>query len=403
MGGENQAKVLSNTVVARTDLMNSIYLDHNATSPVHPEVIEAMRQCYHKYFGNASSPHSVGRRARSAIDEARDRIAEILGAQLCGTQHDRLIFTSGGTEANNLALFGITRSDGGRVITSAIEHPSIHLAADELSRRGLDVVRLPVQSSGVIWIERIDEYLMDQTQLVSVMLANNETGVLQPVSELVDRCVSAGIPVHTDAVQAIGKQSVHFRQLGVSALSMSAHKFQGPMGIGALLVKHDVDIQPLLFGGFQQLGLRPGTEPVALAVGMCKGLEIWRNQAHIIGKRMARFRDHFESLICSQITDIVIHGSDQARLPHTSNISFPGLDRQALLMALDLAGVACSTGSACASGSSEPSHVLIAMGCGKTLTDGSLRFSLGVSTTAQDIDQAALCICRVVKDLRDRS
>ena len=258
-----------------------LYLDHNSTTPIDARVVEAMERCWREGLANPASQHFAGRRARRAIEEAREGIAEILGANVSGMQADRLIFTSGGTEANNLALLGLTEAaaDGGQVIISAIEHPSITAAAEVLQRRGVDVQKLPVDANGVVQLGALEELLAKPTALVSVMLANNETGVLQPVAEIAQACAARGITMHTDAVQAVGKVPVHFRELGVSALTMAAHKFHGPLGIGALLLRHETQLAPQLWGGFQQSGLRPGTEPVALAVGMHKALALWKAEA----------------------------------------------------------------------------------------------------------------------------
>jgi cysteine desulfurase len=238
-----------------------------------------------------------------------------------------------------------------------------------------------------------------QTRLVSLMLGNNETGVLQPVAEAARMCQLRGIPLHTDAVQVVGKLPVNFRELGVAALSCTAHKFHGHQGIGALLVRHGVGIEPQMHGGFQQAGLRPGTEPVALAVGMHVALRLWHNERHERASRMAKLRDQLERRILAGVRNSQVVGADAPRLPHTSNIAFVGYDRQALFMALDLAGVACSTGSACASGSSEPSHVLVSMGCPEGVIRGSLRFSLGAFTTDAEIDEASERIMKACNHL----
>lgn len=379
-------------------MIDSIYLDHNATTPIYPEVLESMQICYESNLRNAASPHSFGRQSRAVLEGAREKIAGLLGAQLTGNKPDQLIFTSGGTEANNLALTGMASLPGSRCIVSAIEHPSVRLMANQLSQKDTDVVWLPVNPSGSVNPDDLKPLCTSDTRLVTVMLGNNETGVLQPIREIVNSC-DAGIPVHSDAVQVVGKQKVHFHDLGVASLSFSAHKFHGPMGIGGLLVRHDVHLTPLLHGGMQQMGLRPGTEPIALAVGMCKALEIWHANSDGNIKQLKNLRDRFESQLLNQLPWIVVHGMDQPRLPHTSNISFPGIDRQVLLMALDQAGIACSTGSACASGSSEPSPVLTAMGCREDLIRSSLRFSLGMTSRAHEVDWATSRIGNIVKDL----
>ncbi len=377
-----------------------IYLDHNATTPILPEVVGAMADYHAAGHANPSSPHQLGREARRVLEAARLGIARLLGANVTGPDADRLIFTSGGTEANNLALRGMVGQAPGRVVISAIEHPSLVGAAAYLAQQGYDIQRLSVSHDGVVQPDQLSGLLGEKTRLVSVMLGNNETGVLQPVGELAARCHELGIAMHTDAVQVVGKLLVNFRSLGVSALSISAHKFHGPSGIGALLVRSGTQLEPILFGGFHEWGLRPGSQSVALAVGMHRALELWYAERQARQERMTALRDRLEDLLRAGVPEVVVNGGNAQRLPHTSNISFPGLDRQALLMALDLAGVACSTGSACASGSSEPSPVLLAMGCPKAVTGGALRLSIGATTTVEEVERAADCILRVAKDLR---
>jgi len=375
----------------------SIYLDHNATTPMLPEVAEAMNQCWRAGPLNPSSQHSFGRRARQMIDSARETIGQLLGAVVDRFDGDKVIFTSGGTEANHLALAGLVDDPPGHVIISTIEHPSLLGAADQLRQRGFDVSYLPVDRRGVVEVARLDELLRPDTRLVSVMLGNNETGVLQPLAEVVERCARDHVPVHTDAVQVAGKLPIDFRALGVAAMTLNAHKLHGPVGVGALVVRGGQSLKPLWVGGFQQGALRPGTEGVALAVGFRTALELWNHDQVARSKRLATLRDRFESRLVEKCPQVVINGSEVSRLPHTSNVAFPGLDRQALVMALDLAGVACSTGSACASGSSEPSHVLTAMKLAREIVEGSLRFSLGVTTTEVEIDAAVETIARVVQ------
>jgi cysteine desulfurase len=383
-----------------------IYLDHNATTPVLPEVVEAMRACYAEPFLNPASQHEFGRRARRLLEDARYTIAHILGAQVDIHARDRLIFTSGGTEANNLAMLGLGRvgtahhirqeneeSVGGaqptpRFIISAIEHPSIAMLADELERRGYAVDRLGVDLNGVVRVDELAALIRPETRLVAVMLANNETGVVQPIAELAEICNKRQVPLHTDAVQAVGKFPVNFRELQVASMSVAAHKFHGPIGIGALLVRHGVELAPQIFGGFQQAGERPGTESVALAVGMSRALEAWHGESSIRDARLRNLRDRFEQSIRAGWPAAVVIGAQAERLPHTSQIAFVGLDRQALFMALDQAGVACSPGSACASGSSEPSPVLLAMGCDAAVVRSALRFSFGGFTTAAEVEAA---------------
>jgi len=380
-----------------------IYLDHNSTTPPLPEVLAAMAECQQSVYANPESQHQLGRRARQVLEEAREGIARLLGAEMGGRPPDRLIFTSGGTEANNLAIFGLAGSAPGTIVLSAIEHPSVARPAEALARRGWRIKRIGATAMGVVSIEQFGAMLAesdstgDSPRLTSVMLANNETGVRQPVEQFAELARAAGVPLHTDAAQAVGKLPVDFRRLDVAALSCAAHKFHGPRGIGALLLRGDMPLEPQLWGGFHQEGLRPGTECVALAVGMHVALASFQREQSARCERIARLRDRFEAAIRGGWPDIVVHGQSAERLPNTSNLSFPGLDRQALVMALDMAGVACSTGSACASGSREPSPTLLAMGLPDALVQSSLRFSLGATTTDAEIDDAAGRILEVLR------
>lgn len=386
--------------------MNSIYLDHNSTTPIDPRVVDAMTRVQRDGLANPASQHHAGRRARRRLEEAREGIAALLGADVTSFQADRLIFTSGGTEANNLALLGLTAGSQPageeplQVAVSAVEHPSVLETATLLLQRGLSVVRLGVSREGVVDERTLTAALEWPTSLVSVMLANHETGVLQPVDRLAAVCAAAGAPMHTDAVQAVGKWPVHFRELGVSAMTVTAHKLHGPPGIGALLVRHGVELEPILRGGFQQGGLRPGTESVALAVGFHEALRLAHSELERRMQTMTALRDQLAQALREKLPELVIAGEAAPRLPHTLNVAFPGVNRQALLMALDLAGVACSTGSACASGSSEPSPVLTAMGLPRDAIEGAIRLSLGAGTTAAEVAEASQRIIRCVNDLR---
>ncbi len=385
-------------------LMQPIYLDHNATTPLAPEAAAAMAQCQAFGFANPESQHQLGRRARRALEEAREGIAEILGVDLGGRSADRMIFTSGGTEANNLALFGLVGAMAhphpSQLLISAIEHPSVAQPTAALARRGWHVDRWPVSSDGIIDTERLSVEMANPPRLISVMLANNETGVIQPLGELATRAAAAGVLLHTDAVQAAGKLRVNFRELGVAAMTIAAHKFHGPRGIGALIVRGGVPLDPQLFGGFQQQGLRPGTEPVALAVGMHVALQIFARDQSARIDRMTQLRDRLEDALIAAYPSAVVHGRTAPRLPNTTCIALPGLDRQALVMALDLAGVCCSTGSACASGSSDPSPTLLAMGLPDELVGSSIRFSLAATTTEKEIDEAVNRIVKVLGNSR---
>jgi cysteine desulfurase len=385
--------------------MDSIYLDHNATSPMRPEVAEAMARCYAEGYANPASQHRPGQRARRVLEDAREAIAAILGADLFARPPDRLLFTSGGTEANTLAVLGIARAakegpEPGHLIVSAIEHASVIEPAEHLMEHGWRLDTLGVTPDGVVRVEELAGMLTPNTRLVSVILGNHETGVLQPVADLVPICQEAGVPLHTDAVQVAGKLPIDFRALGVSAMTVAAHKFQGPLGIGALVLRGDVPLQPLLFGGHQQDGLRPGTESVALAVGMRTALELWHQEHEAHARRLTALCERFERGLKAGFAGLLVNGSGAERLPHTSSIAFPGLDAQVLLMALDTAGVACSVGSACSSGSTELSPTLRAMGLPREIVAGSLRFSLGATTTEAEIDEAVRRILHVVSEMR---
>lgn len=382
-------------------MAETIYLDNNASTPLAPEVADAMREAAARFPANPASQHRPGQLARQALEDSRERIAAILGAQITGRTPDRLIFTSGGTEANNLAIFGLlARSGPTHLVTSAIEHPSILAAAIEVERRGWQVTRVGATRDGVIDLGQLAEAIRDHTQLVSIMAANNETGVIQPIREISELCAARSIPFHTDGAQWIGKLAIQFHDWNFAAMSCVAHKFHGPLGIGALLVRHDVVIAPQLFGGHQQGAERPGTESIALAVGMATALESWQRESKEREAWITSLRDDFEARIIGEIPSSLVVGRASPRLPNTSNIAFVGIDRQALFLALDMAGVACSTGSACASGSSEPSPVLLAMGLEKEVVESALRFSFGAQTTVAESTEACRRIINAVKHLR---
>ena len=382
--------------------MDPIYLDHNAATPMRLEVVDAMARCYAEGYANPASQHRLGQQARRLLEDAREKIAAMVGADLAAPHRDRLIFTSGGTEANNLAILGIAQAAGnlpGRLVISSGEHQSVIEPAEHLMERGWRLDTLSLTPHGVVRVDQLPDLLTDQTRLVSVILGNHETGVLQPIGELAAICNRAGAPLHTDAIQVVGKLPVDFRRLDVAAMSLAAHKFRGPHGIGALVIRNGVPLTPLMYGGHQQSGFRPGTEPVALAVGMATALELWQHEQNAYARQLTALRDRFEQQILAGFPGSVVHGAAADRLPQTSNIAFPGLDGQVLLMALDLAGVACSVGSACSSGSTELSPTLRAMGLPNDLVACSLRFSLGATTTEADIDEAVRRILHVCNEL----
>lgn len=364
----------------------------------------------HEVHANPSSQHGAGRAARRVLEAAREQSMRLLGASTAGMDADRLVLTSGGTESNNLALRGLLAPAGQatagqadhaeppHLVISSIEHPRIDATAEALRLQGVGVDRAPVNHDGVVDVDALEALLRPTTRLVSVMLANNETGVIQPVAEIARRCAARGVPVHTDATQAVGKVEVDFRRLGVAMMTFTAHKFHGPAGVGGLLVRSGLAPLELLSG--QAGAERPGTAAVALAVGMQAALEAWREEHAERQRRMTGLRDRFEQGVLAGVPETEVVGSAAERLPHTSNLAFVGLDRQALAMALDRAGVACSTGSACASGSSEPSPTLLAMGLPEAVVRGALRFSLGALTTAEEIDAAIEAIRTVCNRLR---
>ncbi|MGD9128718.1 MAG: cysteine desulfurase family protein [Planctomycetia bacterium] len=389
--------------------MNVINLDHNATTTVAPEVIEAVARVHRDGLANPASGHRLGQRARQTLEAAREAIAELLGADLTDRKPDRLVFCATGSEANNLAILGMVRAATslrntaqktakGHLIFSGMEHSCIVGAIERLIDEGNDVDALGVHPDGTVRVERFKELLRDQTRLCTCLLANHETGVIQPIGELARLSADAGIPLHTDAVQAVGKLPIRFRELGVSSMSVAAHKFHGPPSIAALLLRHDVTIEPVLFGGNQQYGLRPGTEPVALAVGMRTALELFQRRQEEEIDRMLALRDRFESSLKKELPELIIHGLQAERLPQTVNIAFPNINNgEAFFTALDLAGIACSMGSACQTGACQLSVTLLSMGVPHRLSNRSFRFSFCNTTTEQEIDEAVRIIIRTYR------
>jgi cysteine desulfurase len=391
--------------------MDYIYLDNNATTPLLPVVWEAMRPYLTETFGNPSSAHAAGRRARRALEEARESLAAHLGAEA-----PEVLFTSGATEANNLALFGLCGESPGHLLASAVEHPSVSEPLRQLSTGGFHLDLLPVDKHGLVPVSSLTEHLRPDTRLVAVMLANHETGALQPISSLVKQLrdwaaerAAAAPYFHCDATQAVGKVPVHFHDLGVDTLALSAHKFHGPKGIGALVVRRGTPLRPRTWGGHQQYGRRPGTEPVALAVGLACALDYACRDMKERLAHVRRLRERFLAHLQAHAAPIVLNGpddrccaADPTGLPHTINVSFPGVPADVLLMNLDLAGVACSTGSACSSGSLLPSPVLQAMGVAEEVLRSALRFSLSPLLSLPAIEEAARRIAAVVSRLRSR-
>lgn len=378
-----------------------IYLDNNATTPIDPHIAWLMCELQLESLANPASQHKLGRLSLRRLEDAKDLLLDALGAPNSGMQTSQVIFTSGGTEANNLAIHGYAKLRPGIVIVAATEHASLLDPARDLGPERCRL--LPVDHHGRCDLQQLEDWLRvdgPQIALVSVMLGNNETGVLQDLQQICQLCRRYSIPVHCDAIQAIGKIPVDVRSLGIAALSLNAHKLHGPVGIGALVLLPGEKIAPMLLGGGQQLGLRPGTEPVVPAVALAH--TVHRSclaQSRGEYARVAELRDRFEAALLA-LGDIEIIAAESERLPHVSNVAFLGLDRQALQMALDLAGLACSTGSACDSGSSRPSHVLTAMGLSPPIVNGSLRFSLSRMTTSEEVGQATDVIATVLRKMR---
>lgn len=362
--------------------MPAIYLDHNASTPQLAAVTRAQLPFLEGPRGNPSSVHAAGRSARQALEEARAQVASLLGAAPAD-----MVFTSGATEANNLALHGVTAVRGGGLLLSTVEHPSVARVADHLADSGVNVGFLEVDAAGRVDPGELRHLLRPGIALVSVMLANNETGVLQPIRELAAVCHEGGAVLHVDAAQAIGRLSVEVGELGADLLSLSGHKMQGPAGIGALWVRQGVSLAPLLRGGGQESNRRSGSENVAGAVGLGVASRHAVDTQAVCGKEVAALRDHLERRLLEAWPGAVVHGAGAPRLPNTTLVGFPGLDGEAAVMRLDLEGVAVSLGSACSTGTMRPSTVLAAMGVPESLAAGSLRFSLGPENTQAEMDE----------------
>ena len=375
----------------------SIYLDYNSTTPVDPRVLAAMLPYLAENFGNANSIHSSGQRARAAVDAARQAVAELLGAKAA-----EIVFTCGGTEADNLAIFGIVNPcDQPRkhVVTTAIEHHAVLNTAQALEKQGVDVTYVPVSREGIVDPGDIREAIRPETVLLSVMLANNEIGTIQPIEEIGRIAAEEDVYFHCDAVQAAGKMAIDVRKLGVDLLSISGHKLYAPKGVGALFVKAGTELGPMCFGGHHERDRRPGTENVPGIVGLGKAAQLAMENLDADAARLAALRDRFENALLT-LPGVRVNGSVRGRAPNTSNLSFEAAGGEALVIALDLQGVMCSSGAACSSGAVEPSHVLTAIGLTPDQARSSLRFSLGRPTTEQEIDEAIRIIPPVVERLR---
>jgi cysteine desulfurase len=375
-----------------------IYLDNNATTPVLPEVLEAMRPYFAEHFGNASSIHHHGQETRSAVEHARDSVGSLLGCRAT-----EIVFTSGGTESDNLAIAGLV-NPGDHIITSTIEHHAVLHACKHMEESGCEVTYVPVDGRGLVDPGDVRRALRPNTRLISIMMANNETGVLQPVEEIGKIAAEARICFHTDAVQATGKIPIDVKQIGCHALSISGHKMHAPQGAGALYVRKGTQLQPLFYGGRHERSRRAGTENVPGIVGLGKAAEL-ATQAFGRGddKRMSSLRDQLQQGILAQVEEAGVNGGGAPRVPNTSNIYFDHIEGESMVIALDLKGLAVSTGAACSSGAIEPSHVLTAMGLRSDRARASIRFSLGKQNTADNIDLALALVPETVARLRELS
>jgi len=373
-------------------------MDANATTPVLPQVLEAMRPFWSEEFGNASSIHQPGQRARAAVDRARESIAALLNCRAA-----EIVFTSGGTESDNMALFGVL-APGDHLVTTSIEHHAVLHAAQELESRGIELTFLPCTPQGLIEVSALEAALRPNTKLVSVMLANNETGVIQSIRELADRTHAAGALFHTDAVQAAGKLPLDVKALGCDLLSISGHKMYAPQGTGALFVRRNVRLRSMFFGGLHERGRRPGTENVPGIVGLGKAAEMAR--AWLVegdAQKLTALRDRLEQGILAAADEAGVNGGGVARVANTSNLYFDYVEAEALVIALDLKGLAVSGGSACQSGATEPSHVLTAMGLSEARARASVRFSMSRLTTEDEVDAVVAMIPVAVARLRELS
>ena len=382
--------------------MNRIYLDHNATTPLHPEVIEQMTAVLRNEFGNPSSVHHFGQRTKALLDDARAAIAALIG----GDASD-VVFTSGGTESDNFAIRGVAEAMGAsnrrHLVATSIEHEAVLNTLKALARRGWRTTLLPVDQSGVVSPDALREVMTDETALVSIMHANNEVGTIQPVAALAQIAHERGALVHTDAVQTAGKVPVDVKTLGVDLLSVSAHKMNGPKGVGALWMRRGVRLVPVLTGGRHERSRRAGTENVAGIVGFGVAAGLAMKKLASGASSDATLRDRLEEGVTRTVPGTAVNGGGSPRVPNTTNISFERIEAESLLIALDLAGIAVSTGSACSSGTLEPSHVLKAMGFPAHRTQNSIRFSLGLGNTQADVDRVVAALPAIVEKLRSLS
>ncbi len=385
--------------------MKRIYLDHNATTPVDAAVLEAMLPFFAGEFGNASSIHTFGQRARAAVETARERVATLLNARA-----QEVVFTSGGTEADNHAIFGILSTSLGvfsvdqpHIITTAIEHEAVLNACQALEKQGAAVTYLAVNGEGLIDLDELRAAIRPETVLITVMHANNELGTVQPLAEIGKIAAEADIYFHTDAVQSAGKVPIDVKEMQIDLLALSGHKLYAPKGIGAIYIKGGTRLKQLLYGGHHQRGFRPGTENVPGIVGLGKAAELAQISLTADALRVSALRDKLEAGLLARVPDAFANAARARRTPNTCNITFPGLEGEALIIALDLRGLACSTGAACSSGAVEPSHVLTAIGLTAPEARSSVRFSLGRHTTEEEIQKTLEIVPAAVRQLRELS
>jgi cysteine desulfurase len=378
--------------------MRRVYLDNNATTPVLPEVLDAMQPYFGEHFGNASSIHHHGQETRAAVERARESVSTLFGCRPA-----EVVFTSGGTEADNLAIAGLVR-DGDHVISSTIEHHAVLNSCKRLQERGIEVTYVPVDGRCLVDPDDVRRALRPNTKLVSIMMANNETGVLQPVNEIGKICAEADVYFHTDAVQAASKVPIRVKEIGCDLLSISGHKFHAPQGVGALYVRKGTTLEPLFYGGSHERSRRAGTENVPGIVGLGKAAELAsKGFENGNDREIAALRDKLEASILRNVEAAGVNGEGAPRVPNTSNIYFDYIEGEALIISLDLKGLAVSTGAACSSGAIEPSHVLTAMGLRPDRARASIRFSLGKQNTADDVDRAIELVPASVARLRELS
>lgn len=375
-----------------------VYLDYAATTPLDPAVLEKMKPFLEKEFGNPSSIYSIAQKAKHALDNARITIANILGCY-----PEELIFTSGGTESDNLAILGVARANankGKHIITTAIEHHAVLHPCRALEKEGFKVTYVPVEPNGIVDPEKIKLAVREDTILISIMYANNEIGTIQPIAKIGRLCKKRGIPFHTDACQAAGTLPLNVDKLHLDLMTINGGKIYGPKGIGLLYIRKGVNIQPIMYGGEQERRIRPGTENVAGIIGLAEALRRAQENSEKENERLIELRDYMIKEIEARISKVIVNGDREMRLPNNVNVSILDIEGEALLLRLDMVGVAASSGSACTSGSLDPSHVILALGHPYEIAHGSLRFTLGKETTKKDIDYVLEVLPKIVEDLR---